>query len=173
MQICNSLSNFSVTDGYIMIKAIGKKKIDLMQKYEKLFVDGAVKNGVPEEIVKQYWTKFIVPFANYGFNKCLDGKMRVKDKNTGKYFYIGDLAELFKNDIVKPNITLDSCKNNEIIEDNVLDVFETGEKEVYEIELDNGIVLKSTLDHKFMCGDYEFHTVEDIFQKNLDILYAD
>jgi len=70
MQICNSLSNFSITDGYIMIKAIGKKLIDLMSKFEKQFVEGAVKNGVPEDVVQQYWDRFIVPFANYGFNKA-------------------------------------------------------------------------------------------------------
>lgn len=70
MQICNSLANFSVTEGYIMIKAIGKKKIDLMNKFEQQFIQGAIKNGVPKDVVEQYWSKFIIPFANYGFNKA-------------------------------------------------------------------------------------------------------
>ena len=68
MNICNSLAGFTITEGYIMIKAIGKKKIDLMNKFEKQFVQGAMENGVPKEVVEQYWEKFIVPFANYGFN---------------------------------------------------------------------------------------------------------
>jgi len=68
MNICNSLANFTITEGYIMIKAIGKKKIELMDKFEVQFVEGGVANGVPQDVMEQYWEKFIVPFANYGFN---------------------------------------------------------------------------------------------------------
>lgn len=68
MQICNSLAGFTITDGYIMIKAIGKKKEHLMNKFESQFISGGVKNGVPEDVMKQYWEKFIKPFASYGFN---------------------------------------------------------------------------------------------------------
>lgn len=68
MNICSSLANFTITEGYIMIKAIGKKKIELMEKFEVQFVEGGVANGVPQDIMEQYWEKFIVPFANYGFN---------------------------------------------------------------------------------------------------------
>jgi DNA polymerase-3 subunit alpha len=68
MQICNSLAGFTITDGYVMIKAIGKKKQYLMNKFEKQFVAGCVGNGVPQDVAQQYWDKFIVPFAGYGFN---------------------------------------------------------------------------------------------------------
>tara|TARA_B100000614_G_scaffold262909_1_gene300867 strand:+ start:381404 stop:383440 length:2037 start_codon:yes stop_codon:yes gene_type:complete len=69
MQICNSLAGFSITDGYGMIKAVGKKIPSLMAKYEKQFIEGGVQNGVPENVIKQYWDQFITPFASYGFNK--------------------------------------------------------------------------------------------------------
>jgi len=69
MQICNTLAGFSITDGYIMIKAIGKKKKHLMEKFEKQFIEGCVKNEVPKDVAEQYWKEFIVPFASYGFNK--------------------------------------------------------------------------------------------------------
>jgi DNA polymerase-3 subunit alpha len=68
MQICNSLAGFTITDGYIMIKAIGKKKLFLMEKFETQFIAGCVSNGVPQEVAKQYWDKFITPFSSYGFN---------------------------------------------------------------------------------------------------------
>jgi len=68
MQICNSLAGFSISDGYVMIKAIGKKKIYLMNKFEKQFIRGCVNNKVPQEVAQQYWDKFITPFASYGFN---------------------------------------------------------------------------------------------------------
>lgn len=69
MQICNKLAGLSITDGYIMIKAISKKKKNLMKKFEKDFVDGCVNNNVPEKIAQKYWNDFITPFASYGFNK--------------------------------------------------------------------------------------------------------
>jgi len=68
MQVCNSLAGFSISDGYVMIKAIGKKKEYLMKRFEKQFIVGCVKNGVPKNIAQEYWDKFITPFAFYGFN---------------------------------------------------------------------------------------------------------
>lgn len=68
MQICNSLSGFRITDGYIMIKAIGKKKQYLMDKFKKQFINGCVDNKVPQDVAEQYWDKFVVPFSGYGFN---------------------------------------------------------------------------------------------------------
>ncbi len=68
MQICNSLAGFSITDGYAMIKAVGKKIKSLLDKYRDQFVSGCQTNEVPKEIAEQYWDKFITPFASYGFN---------------------------------------------------------------------------------------------------------
>jgi DNA-directed DNA polymerase III PolC len=68
MAICNILAGFTLSEGYVMIKAVGKKKQYLLDKYKKLFIKGCVANGVPKEVAEQYWDKFITPFANYGFN---------------------------------------------------------------------------------------------------------
>jgi len=185
MQICNSLAGFAITDGYIMIKAIGKKKIHLMNRFEKQFIKGCVDNGVPKDVAKQYWDKFIIPFASYGFNKCLDGSVTIKDKITGNNYRIDDLFAKFKSEN-KPNIILDSCKideiktnrhsqyyciDSELVEDEVVDIFETGEQDVYEVELDNGMILKCTKYHKFLCSDSKMHTIRDIFYYDLEMLY--
>jgi len=69
MQICNALAGFSITNGYIMIKAVGKKKETLLKRFNEQFVAGCVKNDVPEAIAESYWNKCIIPFADYGFNK--------------------------------------------------------------------------------------------------------
>lgn len=68
MQLCNSLAGFTISDGYVMIKAVGKKKQYLLDKFKKQFVSGCVSNGVPVDVAGQYWERFITPFANYGFN---------------------------------------------------------------------------------------------------------
>tara|TARA_B100000614_G_scaffold262895_1_gene299706 strand:+ start:57177 stop:59156 length:1980 start_codon:yes stop_codon:yes gene_type:complete len=68
MQICNSLAGFSISDGYVIIKAIGKKKEKLLVKYRAQFIDGCVSNGISKGLATDYWDKFITPFALYGFN---------------------------------------------------------------------------------------------------------
>ena len=68
MQICNSLAGFTISDGYVIIKAIGKKKQDLMFKFESQFIKGCINNKVPKDVAKQYWDKVIIPFADYAFN---------------------------------------------------------------------------------------------------------
>ncbi len=68
MLLCNALAGFSISDAYQIIKAIGKKKMDLMLKFRTQFVDGCVAKGIDRNVAEQYWDKFIVPFADYGFN---------------------------------------------------------------------------------------------------------
>ena len=68
MLLCNALAGFSISDAYQIIKAIGKKKMDLMLKFRAQFVDGCVEKGIERGVAEQYWDKFIVPFADYGFN---------------------------------------------------------------------------------------------------------
>jgi len=181
MQVCNSLAGLSISDGYVVIKAIGKKKEYLMQKFKSQFVDGCVKNQVDRKMSENYWEQFIVPFASYGFNRCLDGSTQVKDKKTGDIYTIEELEKKFR-DKENPNIVLDSCRKdtifsdqyliyNNLVEDEVVDVFKTGEQDVYEVELDNGVILKCTKEHKFLCSDGKMYAMKDIFYYDLEIMY--
>lgn len=170
MQIVNALAGFSISDGYVMIKAIGKKKEELMNMFESQFVKGCVNNNVPENIAKNYWKKFIVPFSSYGFNRCLSGDMTIKNKFDGKIYTLEELKDICEQDS-SYEVYLDSYCNGEIVEDLMVDVFETGEKDVYEIEMDNGIILKSTLDHKFICDDGNEHTLQEIIDEDLNVLF--
>ncbi len=169
MQVCNSLAKFSITDGYVMIKAVGKKNKILLEKFEMQFLEGCISNGIKKEIAKQYWDKFIVPFSSYGFNKCLDGSTLVKNISDNKMYSIEQLEQQFRGGH-KNDIYLYSYIDGEIVLDQVCDVFCTGEKEVYEVELNNGMIVKCTLHHKFMCDDGKEYTIEEILRKDLSIL---
>lgn len=69
MQICNSLAGLTVSEGYQVIKAVGKKKEDQLKKFKNRFVDGCSTNNIDRNISARYWDEFIMPFAAYGFNK--------------------------------------------------------------------------------------------------------
>jgi DNA polymerase III subunit alpha len=69
MQLSRALANFSAGDSDILRKAIGKKKLDLMQKMEKQFKKGCVSHsGMDPQKVAKLWED-IVKFAEYSFNK--------------------------------------------------------------------------------------------------------
>jgi len=68
MQICNAVADFSVSEGYVVIKGISKKKDYVIKKYRQKFIDGAAPKGISSKVAIEYWERFIVPFARYGFN---------------------------------------------------------------------------------------------------------
>lgn len=68
-QIAQQFAGFSLGDGYILIKAIGKKMASLIQELRGKFIEGAMKTqGVSQDKAQEVFG-FIEPFARYGFNK--------------------------------------------------------------------------------------------------------
>ncbi len=68
MRIANELGGFSIAQADILRKAMSKKKHDLMNKYEKDFIDGAHKKGIERKTALIIFEK-MAKFAEYGFNK--------------------------------------------------------------------------------------------------------
>ncbi|MEI6850501.1 MAG: DNA polymerase III subunit alpha [Candidatus Saccharibacteria bacterium] len=69
MQISKDFAGFTGGQADTLRKAVGKKKIDLMRKVKKDFVDGAVKySGADPKLAEKFWSQ-LEDFANYCFNK--------------------------------------------------------------------------------------------------------
>jgi DNA polymerase III subunit alpha len=68
MQISRDVCGFTGGEADTLRKAIGKKKLDVMQKMQVKFIDGAVANGVPRAVIEKFW-KDLLGFADYCFNK--------------------------------------------------------------------------------------------------------
>ena len=69
MQASKEWCGFTGGQADTLRKAVGKKKVDLMNKMKPLFIDGAVKvGGATEEIANTFWDQ-LLDFANYCFNK--------------------------------------------------------------------------------------------------------
>lgn len=68
MQISRDVCGFTGGEADTLRKAIGKKKLDVMQKMQVKFIEGAVKNGVPQAVIEKFW-KDLLGFADYCFNK--------------------------------------------------------------------------------------------------------
>ncbi len=69
MQISREWCGFTGGQADTLRKAVGKKKVDLMNKVKPQFIEGAIKiGGATEEIAEQFWVE-LLDFANYCFNK--------------------------------------------------------------------------------------------------------
>ncbi len=68
MRILNRLGGIELPQSYQCIKAISKKKLEMIAKYRAQFLEGSQKNGLPEQTAVELFG-MIEKFAGYGFNK--------------------------------------------------------------------------------------------------------
>lgn len=68
MLISQKVAGFSKGKADKLRKAMGKKKIDILQSLYSDFISGGIANGHPEEVLKKIWKDW-EKFASYAFNK--------------------------------------------------------------------------------------------------------
>lgn len=69
LQIARDIAGFTLAQADVLRKAIGKKIKRLLIEQRKKFVDGAVGQGVDQDIAEKLFD-FTEPFARYGFNRA-------------------------------------------------------------------------------------------------------
>ncbi len=69
MKIANILAGFSLGEADILRKAMGKKKMDVMQSMGEKFIEGCVKNNILKNQAEDIFERMSA-FAKYGFNKA-------------------------------------------------------------------------------------------------------
>lgn len=68
MEIAARMAGFTLSQADLLRRAIGKKKKEILDEQQDLFVEGCLKNSYSRELaVKMY--ELILKFASYGFNK--------------------------------------------------------------------------------------------------------
>jgi DNA polymerase-3 subunit alpha len=155
-RIVHNLGGFSWADADRVRKGAAKKKIELMEVWEPKFIEGAQKFGLSEDDAGRIWSA-LVEFSKYGFNRCLVGETKLSGGGDRIEEIIGRQGCVLKA----------YSRNGQVVEDEVVRVIDAGEQEVYEIKFDDGSVVVSTLDHKFLCSDGNYHTVHEIAERGL------
>ena len=69
MDMATKLAGLSRGEGYLLIKAVGKKIKTLLDEQKGKFINGCIKNNISSNIANKTW-ELIEPFARYGFNKA-------------------------------------------------------------------------------------------------------
>lgn len=68
MQIARSIAGYSLGRADVLRGAMSKKKIAVMEGERVLFIEGALKNGIPKDTAVSIFEE-MSEFAKYGFNK--------------------------------------------------------------------------------------------------------
>jgi DNA polymerase-3 subunit alpha len=68
MQISQIIGGYTLGGADMLRRAMGKKKVEEMDRHRAIFLEGANKKGYPEEIARHLFD-LMAKFAEYGFNK--------------------------------------------------------------------------------------------------------
>jgi DNA polymerase-3 subunit alpha len=68
MRILNELGGIELANAYTCIKAISKKKEEIIDRNREQFLKGSQANGLTARQAEDFWN-LIIKFAGYGFNK--------------------------------------------------------------------------------------------------------
>jgi DNA polymerase-3 subunit alpha len=141
MQVASAMAGFSLGEADLLRRAIGKKKLEILNQQREVFVKGCLDKGHPKKTADELYD-LIVKFASYGFNKShaaayaliayqtaylkanfptqfmaaqLTGVMGTTDKVAG---YIADCKKM-GIDVLPPDVNI-SEKNFAVTGDNVI-----------------------------------------------------
>jgi DNA polymerase-3 subunit alpha len=68
MQVAREVAGYSLGRADLLRRAMGKKKLEILQKEEGPFIEGALARGYGRDEAKSIF-EILTPFAGYGFNK--------------------------------------------------------------------------------------------------------
>ncbi len=101
MRIVVDLAGFSMSEADDLRKAMGKKKMELIDANENKFIDGAMANGVPEKKAHELFD-LMKTFGRYGFNKSHSAAYAIIAYQTAylkAHYPVEFLAALFNSEI--------------------------------------------------------------------------
>jgi len=112
MQIVRDVAGYTMGRSDLVRRAMAKKKHDVMEKERAVFIEGAKKNGVSEEIANKIFEQ-MTDFASYAFNKSHAACYAVVGYETAwlkTYYPVEFMAAIMnsfigKNDAIPPYIT--------------------------------------------------------------------
>jgi len=162
MIIAKELAGFSESEADVLRKAIGKKKADVMAKVKEDFIIGCEKVGTVEAKDAEEIFGWIEKSARYSFNKSITKDSVVQTPDGEK-----QLSEIKAGDFVlSPCLLSDQYVK-------VLETYDHGSLEVYELELECGKTIKCTMEHKFLCKDGVIRPLSDILLYFHEIVVQD
>jgi DNA polymerase III subunit alpha len=158
MRMAQDLAGYSLGQADLLRRAMGKKKQDEMEKQKAMFIEGSSKNDIPVRVSEELFGQ-MVNFAAY----CLSYDTEIMTVEYGP-IAIGKIVEARIDCSV---YTVDS--QGLVYTQPIAQWHDRGSQEVFEYQLDNGMLIQATADHKFMVENGKMLPIEAIFQQGLEL----
>lgn len=160
MAIGHKVFGFTLEESEILRRIVGKKDVAKMPAWKEKVFAAAEKQGLSKETAEFYW-KVLDDSKNYSFNKCLSPTTVVDTAHGFK-----TLAEVSVGDFVRGfNTQSGSFEFNEVVGKH------ESCAELYEVEFENGMVVKCSMEHKFLCEDMQMRPLKDIVAKRCSVFF--
>lgn len=113
MRIASDLANYSLGDGDILRRAMGKKNPEVMAKQRSKFLEGTKANNIPDQTANHIFD-LMEKFAGYGFNKSHSAAYALISYQTAylKAHYPKEfMAALLTSEVSNPDKVLQHINN--------------------------------------------------------------
>ena len=150
---------FTLDEAEQLRRIVGKKKVEQMPEWKEKIRQKVLDNGFPEVVADILW-KVAEDSANYSFNKCLSRDTLVETPEGATV-----MSEIKKGDSVLSYNRKEGRKHFT----SVVGVH-SNKACLYEVRLDDGSIIKCSLNHKFLCSDGEMHQLKEIASLDLEIM---
>lgn len=164
MRVLADIGNFDWSAVDIHRKIISKSQgTAAFEKAREKFVKGAMENGIEDEEAHKLYTQMI-QFGSYSFNKCIAGDTIIQrhdhNRHTIEHLYKVKTDRSYAKLMGKMSLNyslnhkgwgkiLSVCEDGRIRPNNIVDIYQNGEKEVWKLQTEDKEV-EATLDHRFL-----------------------
>jgi len=147
MRILNRLGGIELSKAYACIKAISKKKQEIIDERKAEFIKGSLERGVSQETSKEIF-ELITFFGGYGFNKCVVGDTTIINAHTGERTTVEALFNAPRDFHIHAK-----GDDGKLRPRRVTDVMANGVKPVYRLRTAQGKEIVATGNHPFWTVD--------------------
>lgn len=143
-------------------RAMGKKKMSVLEFYEPQFILGCQKvGGLTSEYAVDLW-KDILGFADY----CLAGDTKVFDQKTGNALKIKDIVDY------QLPLNVLSCNKNETKMQQASQWHKKGKKEIYRYHMEDKSFIDCTAEHNFLSENLTMVEIDRAYSDNIELLQS-